>query len=277
MAKKQLSQVDITGFKKAVAGLAKLSGKTFEKAMESEVGMTLRGATIKTKVASIKGRKSRGKIRGGIVPQRMPKGLSHAGGDGGKLVTKKDGRFYHIGEPVKAGRAKPRWVTRNGKKVFKTGAKLYANPYPRQGGNKGQAWLRKQMFGQYVPQQIDRTMRAIENRGITAGQFYWMAHKLGITMPTNRISKDSMNAIKSTHVRKVVFRRLGGTKKMLSGSNLTIITESRGIKMSAKRGVQQKLLESLKARTTLFRTAMKKEFYKDMKKFMPSRYPLLFK
>lgn len=258
-------KVDTRGFRKAIEGLMKISGKTFKDTLESETGMALRGATISTKVAQIYNKRT-GK---GIVPRRVPEGLHHRGAPGNKLITKFEGKVYHVGQPVRAGRNKPRWVRRGSKRVFKTGAKLYAKPIP------GQAWLKKKMFGTYVPKALDKAEEKIENRGITAGQFYWMATKLNIKFPTKGISAKNMNIIKSTHVRKAVFARCTPKKKFTPVEGY-IIAESTGIRMSAIRGVQLKLLKATNARASLFRRSVKNDFTKDMKKYMPSRYPLLF-
>lgn len=272
--KKTKDAVDISGFGEVVKGLANLSGKTFKEVLKTEVGMVLNGAARKTKVADIKGRMSKGKLRGGIVPYNLPQGFNLLGADGAKLITKRNGRFYHVGEPKMVGR-QPNTVgmkTPPGvKKRFpKRGGKIYAHPYPRQ------QWLKEHMFGEVFPKALATTKRKITYRGITAGQFPIMAEKANIVFPIRGLGKNKMRAMLSPAVRKIVAPRSSGTN-ITQKFEAAIKVESKGIKMSATRGANRKLLEATRARINLFKNqAIKKEFYKDMKNWMPSRYPLIF-
>ena len=272
--KKTKDAVDISGFGAVIKGLANLSGKTFKEVLKAEVGMVLNGAARKTKVAEIGGRMSRGKRKGGIVPYNMPQGMSFLGHEGAKLITKKNGRYYHIGEPVLVGRqpdtrniAAPKGTK---KKFPKRGGKIYSRPYPRQ------AWLKQDFWGDAVPKQLARTKRKITYRGITAGQFVYMAEKANIVFPVRGLAKNKMQAMLSPAVRRIVAPRCSG-KNIIQKFNAAIEVKSSGIKMSATRGANRKLLEATRARVNLFKNqAIKKEFYKDMKNWMPSRYPLIF-
>jgi len=275
--------VDISGFAAVVQGLANITGKSFKETLGTEVSMVLRGAAMKVKVASVGGKMSKGRLRGGIVPYNMPKGLKHTGHDGHKLITKKDGKYYHIGEPVIIGRQPnhsninlPKGAKRRGGK--KRGGKIYAHPYPNLGtpGRRGQAWLKNRMFGQYVPDQYRRTTDKIKHRGITAGQFAAMAQKAGLKFRVQGLGKDKYKAMTSSAVQRIVGPRSRG-KNTFQKFQAAIEVGSSGIRMSAKRGVQHKLMLATRARVNLYKNqAVKKGFINDMKHWMPSRYPLLF-
>ena len=66
--------------------------------------------------------------------------------------------------------------------------------------------------------------------------------------------------------------RIAGKKK-----DRHIIMESKGFKMSARTKAQNKLMVATAARIKFFTKAIRKEFVKDLKGYMPKNYPLLFK
>lgn len=259
------TEVDISGFGAVLKALQKLSGKTHEQVLKAEAGMILKSTIQKIKIAEVNGRMLRGKRRGGIVDQNIPDGMAFAGGQGRKLITKENGRTYHIGKPVVAGRKPSRTIGKGKNKSLKVGAKIYSRPYPNQ------AWMKEKYFGRYVPKQKKTTERKIKHRGLTASQFYWMATKLGILLPKVK----NIRVLQSPANAKIVKPRVQAIKK-LGKNDCSITFGSKGIRMSGKRGVQQKLLLSTKARINLMRRAVKNNWISDMKKFMPSRYPLLF-
>jgi hypothetical protein len=271
---KQGSSLDISGFGAVIKQLSKISGKDFETTLKAEAGHVLKGAISRTPVATIGGRRIKGKIRGGIVPQHVPQGIDHAGAKGGKLITKKNGKFYHVGEPVLAGRqpnhnniSVPKGGKRKGGK--KRGGAIYKHPYPNQD------WLMRAGFhGDFVPQQLARADNKIKNMGISAGQFYWMGKALNIKLPP-RIK--SLKILKSSRIGSLVQPFLACKLKTGKARKAFILMQSKGLKASANVGAQRKLLGATQARIKFFYRAMHNEWVKDLKKYMPKNYPLLFK
>lgn len=82
--------------------------------------------------------------------------------------------------------------------------------------------------------------------------------------------------IKNSNLGKIVLPflspRIAGSKK-----NSVIILESKGFKQSIHTAAQNKLMNATAARIKFFVKAIRKEFIKDLKGYMPKNYPLLFK
>lgn len=278
------ARVDVSGFGAVIKALSKISGKDFKTVLEAEAGHIIQGAIRKTPISSVKGRKSRGKTKGGIVPRHMPKGMTRHKGQGNKLISKTDGKTYHVGEPV-LDRINPDERTgnlgRNYSKKVGIKKRRYKSPsgkYPMRGGKvwlypKGPWMGRNKFWGEAVPRYEKRTDRKVANIGLGAGQFYWMGKQLGLTLPATRlkgrkeISKDSIKSKVSAYI---------SPKRVDARFNYHLILESRGLRTSKWVRANYNLAMATKARITLFKTSVRKEYIKDVKEYMPKKYPLLF-
>ena len=276
-------KIDISGFGAVVKELARMSGKDFAEVLEAEVGAVLKGAISRTKIAKPEK----------IVGRNMPLGKSRQGEAGAKLIRKgDDGKVYHVGEPVvafrnpdtaqlnknmgKEGTAKGKWPTRGGT--------YYANPYSkiykskRGFANKGQKWVNNKKDGknfQALLQEYERrTDSKLKYRGLGASQFYFMAEQLGIQM-TGRIKQKK---IVSSKVLGAKIKPFLQTKKFQRPKFMySIRAGSAGLRQSRHSNAQRVLMLSTKARINFFKKAVKNEWTKDLKKYMPKNYPLLFK
>ena len=134
--------------------------------------------------------------------------------------------------------------------------------------------MRAGFHGDFVPQQLARADNKIKNMGISAGQFYWMGKALNIKLPP-RIK--SLKILKSSRIGSLVQPFLACKLKTGKARKAFILMQSKGLKASANVGAQRKLLGATQARIKFFYRAMHNEWVKDLKKYMPKNYPLLFK
>jgi hypothetical protein len=238
-------QVDISGFGQVVKGLQKITGKSFKEVLEAEAGHILTGAIRLTPKATAKK----------VTKRTMPEGYAFKNYVGGRKVTWDEGKRYHVGEPVPSGQGK-------------RGGIRYKYPQAQWMGKKGRnngRWAR------YVETQKAKTAERILKRGLSASQFYWMGVLLNIKFP-----KTPAKYIRDPkHAQKVV--KYLSPRKGARGKLYEILMQSKGFKMSKRLQMQSKILRATKSRETFFMRAVKKEFVKDLKTFMPKNYPLLFK
>jgi len=250
-------KVDISGFGAVVNDLSKLSGKGFKATMKAELGHILKTSIQKTPIANTKK----------IVARTMPEGYKVKGltGVGKRLVTFRHGKKYHAGQVIKAGKGK-------------RGGQLYLRPKSEP---PGQRWMSKPIAGggsdeewnHFVEEQKVKAIKRNARKGITAGVFYAMAKKGKIAFPTKVkgekfISKSEVQA----KVRQYVSTRESGQNYSYS-----ILLESTGFKMAGRQRLQSKLSLSTSGRIKYFDNNMKKGLTKEIKRLMPSRYPLIFK
>jgi len=278
MAKKKFKYVDITGFSEVVNQLAKITGKEFDQVLKAEVGHVLKGAMSRTKISSVNGRLKKGKRSGGIVPRHIPQGLKHQRGQGDKMITKQEGRTFHVGEPIllrqnpderllqKPKGFKKKTGVGRGKGVHpKRGGKVWLKPYG--------PWMGKAKFTRYVDQQRNRVDRKIDRIGMGRGQWYWHAMRFGLMLPGSvpheaKLLKPKIRALVNPYIKPK-------TKIVKRVCQYTI--ETSGAKVTGHSDGAMAINIATKARMNLFRTAVKKEFVKDIKHYMPKKYPLLFR
>jgi hypothetical protein len=237
--------VDISGFKQVVQGLQKITGKSFKEVLEAEAGHILSSAITRTPKATQKK----------VVKRTMPEGYSYKTGVGERKVTFEKGNRFHVGRPVKAGKGS-------------RGGQRYKFPKAQWMGKKGQnngEWAR------YLEQQKKKTGERILKRGLTASQFYWMGVLLNLKFP-KQPPKYIKNPRHAQKVMKFLKPRKGGR-----GSLYEILLQTKGFKMNRRLRVQPRLLLATKAREQFYKRAVRKEFIKDIKTFMPKNYPLLFR
>ena len=232
------TEVDISGFRQVVKQLSKISGKDFETAMKAEAGHILSAAIRKTPKATTKK----------VVKRTMPQGWKYGAHTGNRLVTEWKGKKYHVGRPIPG--------------AGKNGGK-YAYP--------ATYWMGRTDWNQFIDEQKKKVKERLAKKGLSASQFYWMSVLLGTPMP-----KQPPKYIKNSKLGKIVLPflspRIAGKKK-----DRHIIMESKGFKMSARTKAQNKLMAATAARIKFFTKAIRKEFVKDLKGYMPKNYPLLFK
>lgn len=238
-------QADISGFKEVVAGLQKITGKSFKEVLEAEAGHILAGAIRNTPKAT----------QPKIVKRTMPEGYAFKKNIGQRKVTWHEGERFHVGRPVPSGQGK-------------RGGVRYKYPKAKWMGQKGKdngRWAR------YIAEQEKKTTERILKRGLSASQFYWMGVLLNLRFP-----KMPAKYIRNPKNAKLVTKFLS-PRKGARGKLYEIIMESKGFKMSGRTQAQRKIMMATKSRETFYKRAVKKEFIKDMKTFMPQKYPLLFK
>lgn len=273
------AKIKIDGFGEVVKQLAKMSGKDFKTVLDAEVGAVLKGAIRRTKIAKPKS----------IVERNMPKGKRLKGSDGQKLIRRgEDGKVYHVGEPELIGRMPNNADINKGKKEGKLakgkwpkrGGAIYRHPYHKYyKKTRGQKWINnskdgKGKFQALMSEYEKRTQSKLKYRGISAGQFYFMAKTIGIPM-TGRIKSEkliSRNEIGQKLKPFLQSKRFNRPRFMYS-----IRVGSSGVRQSARTNAQRVLMLSTRARITNFKRAVKKEWTKDLKTYMPKNYPLLFK
>lgn len=276
--------VDISGFGELVKQLSKMSGKDFEKTLKAEVGHVVKSTISKTPQSSIKGRKTKKGLKGGIVPRHIPQGLDHQKGDGRRLITVRDGRKYHVGKPI-IQRINPdeRVVLDKAyRKRMGINTNRYSSPsgkFPLRGGKvylwPKTYWLgRNKFWGEFIPKTKQKVDRKIQNIGMAGGQFYWMAKNIGLPIPGGKVKGQRLlqkSSVRSK-VSKFIKPRLRSKKH-----NSTITLLSSGMKVSRYVQAQNKLMAATKGRLSFFKRSVKNGFTKDLKKYMPKNYPLLFK
>jgi hypothetical protein len=277
--------VDIKGFGEVIKQLSKMSGKAFEQTLETEVGHVVKSTIQKTPISSIKGRKSKGKVKGGIVPRHIPQGLKRFGGDGGRKISIRYGKTFHVGEPILLRQNPDERVGGKFGKNYLKGArkrkKRYMSPsgkWPLRGGKvwlfpKGPWMGRAKFWDDYVREKEDLTKKKIKNIGLTAGQFYWMSRELGLVIPGGKVK--GQKELRKTSLRSKVIKYISPQKIFKKGEG-SIKLESKGLKVSAYNQVQSKLVRSAKSRVSFFKKAVKNDFIKDVK-FKTKYYPLLYK
>ena len=238
MPAKTPTKVDISGFRSVIKQLSKISGKDFETTLKAEGAHILAAAVRKTPKATKKK----------IVKRTMPQGFGYGGGVGNRLVTEWKGKKYHVGLPVPG----------QGKKGGN-----YSLPYTY--------WMGAADWGQFITEQKQKVKERTAKKGLGASQFYWMSVLLGQPLP-----KDPPKYIKNSNLGKLVLPflspRIAGSKK-----DRRIILESKGFKQSIHTRAQKTIMICTAARINFFVKAIRKEFIKDLKGYMPKNYPLLFK
>ena len=235
-------EFEIRGFKQVLAGLQKISGKSFETVLKSEAGMILGGASGNTPKAK----------KPAIVRHNMPEGYELGGYKGKKTVVRRFGKNYHVGRPVLDY-------------IGPFGGKNYKLPYTY--------WMGKRKWNDYVAEATRKTEQKMDMRGLAASQFGFMADLLGITgipkrkrpayLQTEKLRKQVMPFIRP--------RRQG------RGFQFSIILEGKGLRITSRTNAGGRLFRQAKARVSAYRKAVRNEWIKDIKKFMPKNYPLLFK
>lgn len=237
--------VDYRGFNEAIKGLQKITGKSFEEVLKAEAGMVLNSAIRTTPKATVKK----------IVRYTMPEMIKHKGGVGNRVVTYKDGKKYHVGIPVGAGKGK-------------RGGQLYRKPYTY--------WMnsptRRGRWEDFIKEQKEKVKRRTARKGLSAGQFAVMAAFLDIKLP-----KPPAKYLTSPTVERIAKPHILGSYKRGKDKAFTINLESKGLRASSGSGASGKLMNATKARAAFFKKAVNKGWIQDIKKFMPKSYPLLFK
>lgn len=267
-------EIDMQGFRKALDGLHKISGKSFKDVLKSEAGQILSGAMRNTPKAKVKN----------IVRHNMPEGYKpenvKGNNIGEKLVIHRFGKVYHIGKPILKGyqkrethpslkgkSQKPKGAPKHWKP--KRGGKIYEKPFPKQ------AWMRRQRWEEFVQESNIKTFARVANRGMTAAQFGFMADMLGI-----KITKNRPGYLQTEHLRNklkaFLTPKYQNSEAQRLGFKTQIILESKGLKQTARTGAGQTLVRQVNARARFFQKAVKKGWINDIKKFMPKNYPLLF-
>lgn len=237
--------VSYKGFNEAIAGLQKVTGKKFGEILQAEAGMMLNSAIRKTPKATVKK----------IVKWTMPEGIKLRGGVGKRVVTYEDGKHYHVGIPVRAGQGK-------------RGGQLYSKPYTY--------WMNtpnnRSKWDDYVKGQKEKVKRRVARRGMSAGQFAVMAAFLDLKLP-----KQPAKYLRSPTVERLVKPHIMGSYKRGKKLDYTVNLESKGLKATRGSGANRFLIDAAQARAKVFKQAVNKGWIKDIKKYMPKAYPLLFK
>jgi hypothetical protein len=162
-----------------------------------------------------------------------------------------------------------RYSRATGSKEF---GKIGSSFYYLGGKQKDQNW------SQLIDNRIKRTDKALENRGLTASQFYLMSQMLGLKLPrpprNKAVSKGSHSKIK---------KFLNPHEKNLSKDEYQLILQSSspmnantGRTPSKFKSAGSVILAKTSGRAKLFSRAVRNEFLKDIK-FRTKYYPLLFK
>lgn len=238
-------QADISGFKDVVAGLQKITGKSFKEVLQAEAGHILTGAIRNTPKATAKK----------VVKRTMPEGYAFKKHIGERKVTWHEGERFHVGRPVPSGQGK-------------RGGVRYKFPKAKWMGQKGKdngRWAR------YIAEQEKKTTERILKRGLSASQFYWMGVLLNLRFP-KMPAKYIRNPKHAKFVTKFLSPRKGARGKLYE-----IIMESKGFKMSGRTQAQMRIMSATKSRQTFYRREVQKKFLKNIKTNMPKNYPLLFK
>ena len=261
MKQAPLIEVDLKGFKTLLHHLQKVTGSSFDDVLKSEAGMILSSATRTTPKASKKN----------IIRHNMPEGYKFERNIGEKLVIHHSGKVRHIGQPILAGnqpdqrgQKKPSGAGKHWKP--KRGGKIYEKPYPNQ------SWMGRAKWNAFIEEQKIKTLGRIANRGMSAAQFGFMADLLNIKM----VEKRTRPAYLQTDHLRARLKPFLSPRKLGKKGELQIVLESKGLKQTARTGAGNKLVNAAKGRVRLFRRAVKNDWIKDIKTFMPKNYPLLF-
>lgn len=257
------TQVDIKGFGSVIKGLSKISGKNFQTTLKAEMGHVFVNAIRNTPIAKSKS----------IIRHTMPQGMKYKGQEGNRLVTNHRGKNKHAGALVLAS-------------VGPRGGNIFAKPFPKKkrllGRNlTGQDWISTALggrgnsdgeFKRFVQEQKDKTNIRIARRGMSAGVFYFMGVKGMIPFPkTPKAHKQISSSVVRKTVAPTTRVKING-----QGEQYSIMVESSGMQVAKHNNLQRKLTGAISQRIKFFKTNVRRGFTKDMKKFMPKNYPLLF-
>ena len=129
-------------------------------------------------------------------------------------------------------------------------------------------------FYSWLATQKEKTGRRVARRGLAAGQFHMMAQLLKIKLPRKTPSYITKNQSTQSSIVKPTLK-----PRITSGTGITtsIILESKGLRISGPTQAQYHLMRATAARQKLFTNAVRKEYIKDIKTYMPKNYPLLFR
>ena len=164
--------------------------------------------------------------------------------------------------------------------------KYERNKGKKEFGKIGEQWnylggrFSDQKWGELLGNRTKRTDRALENRGVSASQFYIMANLLKIKLP--RPPKNQA-ITRSSHRKIRRFLRPREERKMSNRKyQLIFDTKIKGNRWTGSRGKRKfksagfLLTSKTKARANLFSRAVRKGFLNDIK-FRTRYYPLIFK
>lgn len=244
-------RADIDGFGAVVKALEKMSGKDFEYVVKAEVAKIFQGAIKELPVGTAKK----------IAQRTMPEGKKLRSYVGRRKVTVlpfKPSRRFHAGELRQTGVG-----PRGGKKFDRPIKAWISSPIPAGAGLGA--------FEAFVETQKRKTLERIANIGTTAGIIYYMGKRGGIPMP--KVKGEAK--IKKGRARSNVWKKVSGISKGEKRA-YTFTAETDGLKMTSVHGIGREISVATNKRTKFFMRSVTDNFQKNLKKYAPKKYPLIF-